>query len=177
MLDADGEHQGAAATVLRHLTGGVAVTLHERHHAGGSKGRVVDGTAFRTQLTEVMSNAATPFHELHLLLVNLHDGAVAVGIAFESDDEAVAQRGHLMVVADAGHRAAGRNHIAEAVEQIEHLLGGDGVLVFLFNTRHLVGNAPVHVNGRLLKDMTEAVLHGILVHPYAGGKLIAAEIG
>ena len=38
MLDADGEHQGTTSSVLCHLSGRVAVSLHKRHESCGSKG-------------------------------------------------------------------------------------------------------------------------------------------
>ena len=62
-----------------------------------------------------MTHAAATLHELHLLLIYLHDGAVRVGIAVETYDEAVAQRRYLMVVSYARHWATGRYDVAEVV--------------------------------------------------------------
>ena len=42
MLDAHTQHQRATAAILRHLAGGIAVTLHERHQAGAGECRVVN---------------------------------------------------------------------------------------------------------------------------------------
>ena len=69
-----------------------------------------------------MAHAAATFHQLHLLLVNAHDGAIRVGIAVEAYHKAVAQRCHLVVVADACHGAASRNDVTEVVDQAEHLV-------------------------------------------------------
>ena len=81
-----------------------------------------------------------------------------------------------MAIAYTSHWAASRNNVAEVVEQIEHLLLGHRIGVFLFNTRYLAGYTPVHVFRRTLVYIAEAILHGILVHPYACSKFVASEI-
>ena len=42
MLDAHTQHQRATTAILRHLAGGIAVTLHERYQAGAGECRVVN---------------------------------------------------------------------------------------------------------------------------------------
>ena len=81
-----------------------------------------------------------------------------------------------MVVADTRHRTARRHDVAEVVQQVENLLCGHRVLVLLLYSGYLVGNAPVHLFGRLLIDVAKRVLHGILVYPHPGGQFVTAEI-
>ena len=147
MLDADGEHQCTAPSVLCHLTGAVGVAFHERDKSCRGQGGVVDRRTFRTDLAHVMSYAAAPFHQLHLLLVDAHDGTVGIGIAVQSDDETVGQRGYLVMVADTCHRTACRDDIAEMVQKVEYLLCGQRILVFMLDAGNLVGDAPMHLLG------------------------------
>ena len=91
MLDAHAEHERTTPAVLSHLTCGVAVALHEWHQAGRGQCGVVDGAAFRANLTHVMAYTATTLHQLHLLLVDFHNSTIAVSIAIKTDDKAVAQ--------------------------------------------------------------------------------------
>ena len=174
--DADAEHQRTTPSVLRHLARTITISLHERHQSGGGQGRVVHRRTLRAYVTQVVAHAAAPLHQLHLLLVNAHHGTVGVGIAVESDDEAVRQRGYLVVVADARHGAAGRDDVAEVVEQTEYLVLRHRVLVLLLYAGYLAGYPSVHVLGRALVDLPEAVLHGILVHPHAGSQLVALKV-
>ena len=176
MLYAHRKHERTAPAVLRHLTGRVAVALHERHEACRGERRVVDGRALRAYVRHVVPHSAAPLHQLHLLLVDAHDGSVRVGIAVDAYHEAVAERGNLVIVAYAGHGTAGRYDVAEVVEQVEHLAGCHRVGILLLYPGNLIGYAPVHVFGRFLVDIAEAILHGILVHPHAGCQLVATEI-
>ena len=176
MFDADREHQRATTTVLCHLARTITITLHEGHQTRRRQRRVVHGLSLRTDMTQVVTYATASLHQLHLLLVDAHHRTIRVGITIQSDDEAVRQRGYLVVVADTCHRTSGRHDIAEVIQQIENLLGRHRVLVLLFYTGYLVGQSPVHLFGRLLIDLSKRVFHRILVHPYASGKLIAAKI-
>ena len=117
MLDTHGEHQRTASAVLRHLTGTVAVTLHERNESGGCQCGVVHRGSLRTDMRQVMPHTATAFHQLHLLLIDSEDSSITVGITVESDHEAVAQRRHLEVVADTGHRTTCRYDISEMIQE------------------------------------------------------------
>ena len=76
VLDADGQHQCAAPSVLCHLAGRVAVAFHERNEAGRSQGRIFHRRAFRTDVRQVMAYTAAPFHQLHLFFVDADDAAV-----------------------------------------------------------------------------------------------------
>ena len=89
MLDAYGEHQGAATSVLCNLTCGIGVAFHKGHETGGGEGRVLYRGSFGADMREVVAHAAAAFHELHLLLVDLYNAAVGVGLAFQSYHEAV----------------------------------------------------------------------------------------
>ena len=128
-------------------------------------------------MAQVVTHASAAFHQLHLLLVYAHDGTVRIGFAIEAYDKTVAQRCHLMVIADTCHRTACRHHVAEMVQQFEHLFCTDRILIFLLYTCHFVGDTPVHICRRLLIDIAKAILHGVFVHPNAGSELITAEIG
>ena len=123
-----------------------------------------------------MPNASAPLHELHLLLVDAHYRSVGVGIAVESYHKTVAQRGHLMGVADARHGASGRNDVAEMVEQIEYFLLAERIAVFALHTSQFTSNAVVHLFGRTFIYVSIPVFHGILVHPYSGCKFVTVEI-
>ena len=177
MLDTHREHQRSTASVLRHLTCRVGESLHKWHQSGRGEGRVVDGRTLGAQLAQVVTHAAAALHELHLLLVDAHDGAIRVGIAVEAYHKAVAQRGHLMVVADTRHGASGRHYVSEMVNHIEHLLGAHRIVIVVLYSRDFIGYSPVHICGRLLIDVACAVFHGILVDPYSGCQLIAVKIG
>ena len=176
VTDADGEHQCAAAAVLGHFAGRVAVAFHEGHDAGGGQGRVFHGRTFRTDAREVVSHTAAALHELHLLLVELEDGTVGVAVAVDADHEAVGERSNLEVVADARHGRTGRHDVAEVVEHFKDALFADRVGILAFDARQFVRQAPVHVGGRTLVDMSEGVLHGIFVHPDACSQLVAGEV-
>ena len=175
MLDADAEHQGSAAATLGHLAGGVAVAHHEGHDAGGGEGGVLHGAAAGAYVAQVVAHAAATLHQLHLLLVNLHDAAVGVAVALVADDEAVAQAHHLEVVADAAHGAALRDDVLEVLEQLVDLLLAHGVLVLLLDAGILCGQAAVHHVGVELVDAV-VLAQGVLVHPHIGCQLVAVEI-
>ena len=176
MLDADGEHQCPAATVLGNLARGVAVSLHERHNTRTGKRGIVDRCSFGTDVGEVMAHTTPSFHQLHLLLINAHNGSIGVRVTFESDDEAIGERSHLMVVTDARHGTSGRNNIFEVVKHVKHLLCGYGVGVLVFYSCDFIGDSPMHVRRRLLIDLAETIFHGVFVHPDARSQFVAFKI-
>ena len=176
VLDAHAEHQCAAPSVLRHLARGVAESFHKRHEARGRERGVFHGRPFRADTRKVVTHAAAPFHELHLLLVFLHNRAVGVGVAVYADHEAVGERGDLEIVADARHGAACGNDVAEVVDEVEDFFLGHGVRILALDACQFRGDAMVHICGRLLENIAEGVLHGIFVHPHARGQLVAGEI-
>ena len=176
MFNAHREHQRTTTTVLCHLARTITIALHEGHQTRRRQRRVVHGLSLRTDMAQVVAYATTTLHQLHLLFINAHHGAVGVGIAVQADDKAVRQRGYLVVVADTCHRTTGRHDIAEVVQQVENLLRRHRVLVFLLDAGYLVGQSPVHLVGRLLIDVAKRVFHRVLVHPNAGSELIAAKI-
>ena len=69
-----------------------------------------------------LSDAATAIHQLYLFFVYLEDGTIRIRFAVHTDNEAVGQRGYLIVVSDSGHRASLRNNVLEVVEQAEKFL-------------------------------------------------------
>ena len=91
MLDAHREHQCTASAVLCHFARTITITFHEGHEACRCQCRIVHGRPLRTDMAQVVAHAAAPLHQLHLLLVDAHNGTVAVGITVQTDDEAVAQ--------------------------------------------------------------------------------------
>ena len=109
-------------------------------------------------MAEIVANTSAALHELHLLFVNAEYAAIAVRFSVETDHEAVAQRCHLIVVADACHRATLRNEVAEMVEKSEYLLMTHRIWVFCLDTGYLCGDAVVHVGRSLLIDVAEGVL-------------------
>ena len=155
VLDADGEHQGATASVLCHLTRAVAVTHHERHQAGRRQGAVLDGRALGTDVRQIVSYTTTAFHQLHLLLVNLEDAAVTVRLTVEAYNEAVAQRAHLEIIADAGHGATLGNDVAEVAHQFKQAILGQWIGILILDTGNLACNATVHIVGRQFIQVAE----------------------
>ena len=176
VLDAHGEHEGAAPPVLRHFAGGVGVAFHERHEPGGGEGRVLHGRAFGADVRQVVPYAAAPLHELHLFLVHLDDGPVGVGVLVEADDKAVGQRGHLVVVADAGHGASLRHDVAEVAEQLEQFVFAQRVGVAFLNPGNFPCQAAVHVVRCQFVGVAERIFQGILVCPYSCRKVVAFEV-
>ena len=175
MFNTDGKHQGSTTTTLCHLAGSVGVAHHERHDARRGEGTVLHGAATGTDMAKIMTHAATTFHQLHLLLVNLHNPAVGVAVALVADDKAVAQRHHLEVVSNTAHGAALRNNILEILQQLVNLFLCKGVLVLLLNTGVLGGQTAVHHVRVQLVDAI-VVAQGIFVHPHVGGEFVAMEI-
>ncbi len=176
VLDAHGEHQGATATVLRHLARAVAVALHEGHQACRGEGGVFHRRALGADVRQVMAHATTAFHELHLLLVDLYDATVGVGLTVDANHKAVAQRTHLEVVADACHGAALRHDVAEMTHQVEQFLLAQGVGILLLDAGNLASNAVMHIVGRTLIDVSIRVFQGILAGPHTRCEFIAFEI-
>ena len=176
VLDREREHQRAAAAVLRHLARRVRIPLHEGHDTRRGERRVEHRTARGTDVRKIVSHAAAPFHQLHLLLVHAENAAVRVCRMLVADDEAVRERGHLEIVADARHRAALRNDVAEMVEQGERLLLRHRGGILALDTLDLGGDALVHLPGRLLVDIAERVLQGVLADPHRSGQFVPVEI-
>ena len=175
VLDADAEHEGAAATALCHLAGGVAVAFHERNDAGGGEGAVFDRAATGTDVGEVVSHTATAFHELDLFLVYFHDAAVGVAVTTVADNKAVGQGDDLEVVADARHGAALGDDIAEVLEQFVDGFFRHGVGVVVLYAGKFRGQTMVHHVGVELIDFV-FVAKGIFVHPDVGGKFVASKV-
>ena len=176
VLDRQRQHQRAAPPVLRHLARRVRVTLHEGHDARRRECRVEHRAARGADVRKVVAHAAAAFHQLDLLLVHAEDAAVGVGGVLMADDEAVRQRRHLEIVADAGHRAALRNDVTEMVEQRENLLLRERVRVFLLDAFDFGSDALVHLARRFLVDVSERVLEGVLADPHRGGEVVPVEI-
>ena len=76
VFNTDTHHQCATSAVLCHFFCGVGVAFHEGNHACRCQSAVFHRASGRTNMRQVVTNATTSFHELHLLLVNLHDAAV-----------------------------------------------------------------------------------------------------
>ena len=124
-----------------------------------------------------MPHAPATLHQLHLLLVDLHDPAVRVGIAFVANDKTIGKRRYLEVIPDTGHGSALRNNVFKVLQQIENLLFAEGVRIFAFNPGNLTGQPVVHVFGCQFEQLVIAVLQGVFVDPYIGRQRIAFEIG
>ncbi len=176
MLDANRQHESTTASVLSNLSGGIAVTFHKRYKTGGSQGRIVDGAAFGTDVTQVVTHASSALHQLNLLLVYLHHSTITVCIAIKPYHKTVAQRCHLLVVANSGHRTSCGNDVAEMVQQAKHILYTQRIFILLLYSGNLTGNTPMHLFGRLLIDVAIAVFHGIFVDPHPGGQLVTVKI-
>ena len=176
MLNTYWKHQGTTTTILRYLTSTVWITLHERNKTRWSQGWVVHWWAFRADMSQVMSYSTTTLHQLHLLFVNTHNGTIRIGITVQTDYETVGKRCHLIVITNTRHRTTSRDNISEMVQEVENLLCRQRVLIFVFNTSYLVSNAPMHLFWRLLIDISEAILHRILVDPHTGSKFVSTEI-
>ena len=176
MLDGDGQHQCPPPSVLCHLAGGVGIAFHERHQPGRGQGRVLDRRAFGADVRQVMSHSATAFHQLHLFLVNADNGTIRVGGTVKPYHEAVGERGHLMVVADTGHRTSLRNDVGEVIQQVKDFLCAETVGIFCLDSCDFIGDAPMHIYRRFLIDVPERVFHGIFVDPYTGCQFVSLEI-
>ena len=127
-------------------------------------------------MSQVMSYSTTTLHQLHLLFVNTHNGTIRIGITVQTDYETVGKGCHLIVITDTRHRTTSRDNISKMVQEVENLLCRQRVLIFVFNTSYLVSNAPMHLFWRLLIDISEAILHRILVDPHTGSKFVSTEI-
>ena len=176
MLDRQRQHQRAAPSVLRHLARGVRIALHEGNDTRRREGRVQHRAARGADVREVVAHAAAALHELHLLLVDAEDASVGVGRMLVADHEAVRQRRHLEVVADAGHRAALRNDIAEVVEQRKGLLARERVGILLLDALDLGGDPLVHFARGFFINVAHGILEGILADPYRSGQIVPVEI-
>ena len=116
MLHANTKHQGTTTAILGNLACGVTISFHKRNKTCRRECGIVHRRPLRTNMAEVVANTTAPFHQLNLLLVDTHNSAIGVGIALKTYDEAVAQTGHLLPVADARHWAASRDDISEMIE-------------------------------------------------------------
>ena len=176
VLDREREHQCATTTVLSHLTSRVRVALHKGNDTGRGQCTIQHGAACGTQVRKVVTYATATLHQLYLLLVDADNTAIRVSGVLVTDHEAVRQRCNLQCVADTGHRAALRNHVAEVVEQLEHLVCRHRVSVAVFDTGDLVSDTPMHLFGRSLIDVTERVFQSILAHPHRSGQFVTCEV-
>ncbi len=175
VLDRDREHQGSASAALRHLAGGVGIALHKGHYAGRGQGAVLDGAAAGAYVAQVVAHAAAALHQLHLLLVYLHNATIGVAVAAVADHEAVRQRNHLKIIAYARHRAALRNDVAEIFQQSVDVLLAYRVGIFALDARKLRRQAMVHHIGVKLEYLV-SITQCVLVHPHVGCQLVAVEI-
>ncbi len=169
-------HQGTAAAVLGHFAGGVGVALHEGDEPRRCQGRVLHRRAFGAEVRQVVTHAASALHQLHLFLVHEHDAPVAVGLSVDAHHEAVRERAHLEVVADAGHRAALRDYVAEVAEEPEDFVLGHAFRIFRLDACQLGSDAVVHVIGSKLVDVSVAVFQRVFAYPHLSGESVAAEI-
>ena len=176
VLDADGEHERSPPSILRHLACGVAVPFHEWNKSRAGESGVIHRCSFRPDVGEVVPHSATPFHELHLLLVDAHDGSIGVGIPIETYHEAVGKRGHLMVVANSRHGTSRRHDILEMVEHVEDGLHVHGIGIFVLYACNFPCYSPVHVFRRLLVYVSVTVFDGIFVDPHTCCQFISVEI-
>ena len=176
MYHRDAEHQRPAASLLGHLAGGVGVALHEGYDPRGGKRAVPDFAVFRPDVRQVMSYTAPALHQLHLLLVGLHDGSVRVGGSVIPDHETVGERTDLEAVADPGHRASLGNDVAETLQQVENLLFAHRVRVLLLNPCYFPGNAVMHVIRSQFEKMPLGILQGVFVGPHVCSKTVTVEI-
>ena len=55
-------------------------------------------------------------------------------------------------------------------------LHGHRIGILGLNASQFGGKTTVHIVGTLLEDVTEGVLHSVLVHPYAGSEFIAVKV-
>ena len=176
MFDADGHHQGSTTTILGHLFGRVGKAFHERHDTRRGQGAVLHGAALGTKVRQVVAHTATAFHQLHLLLVGLHNAAVGVGIAVVADNKAIRQRRNLEIVANTCHGTALGYDVTEILQHLKNLLFRHRVAVFAFNAGNLTGDAMVHIVRRQLVDVAVAVLQSIFVGPNVTRQRVAMEI-
>ena len=123
-----------------------------------------------------MPHTATALHELHLLFILLHNGSVRIGIAVHTNNKAVGERSHLIGITNARHGTARRDDVAEVREEVKDFCCRSGVGILLLNARNFICQAPVHIVGRLFKDIAMTVFHGILIHPNTSGEFITLEI-
>ena len=175
VLDADAQHQRTATAALCHLAGGVAVALHKGDDTCGGKGAVLHRAAGGTYMGQVVSHTAAAFHQLHLLLVHLHDPAIRVAGTAVAYHKAVRQRHHLEIVADARHGAALWNDIAEIFQQLIDGLLRHGIGVVALDAGKLRRQTVVHHIGVQLVNLV-VVAQGIFIHPYIGCKFVAAKV-
>ena len=123
-----------------------------------------------------MTHATSPFHQLHLLLVGLHDTTVGVGLSFVADDETVRQRGYLEVVADTSHGTSLGNNIPKVLQDLKNLVFCKRIRILPFNARHLPGDTTVHIVGCQFIKVPIAILQCVFVGPHVGCQRVAMEI-
>ena len=73
---------------------------------------------------------------------------IGVGLTIKTYDEAVAQRAHLEVVTDAGHRAALWHDVSEMPHEFKDFLFTHGVGILFLDAGNLTGYTVMHVIGR-----------------------------
>ena len=123
-----------------------------------------------------MANAAATFHELHLLLVNLDDATVRIGVTVNADYKAVAQRANLIVVTDSRHGASLGYNIFKMTDEVKNLLLAHRVWILLFNSGKLGRNAVMHIVGRQFVVMAVRVFQSILLDPHIGCECVTLEV-
>ena len=83
------KHQRSSSAALGHLARGVRIAFHEWDNARRRQRTVLHRTAARPYMAQIVSHAATAFHQLHLLLVYLHDAAVRIALAAVADHKTI----------------------------------------------------------------------------------------
>ena len=147
MLHGYGQHQCTTAAVLGHFAGGIGITLHKGHQAGRGQGRILYGRSFGPDVGKVMTYTSASLHQLHLLLVDLHDTAIRIRGPGIADHETVGQRGNLVRITDTGHRASLRNNVFEVFDEFIDLLFRHRVFIKRFYTCDFTCDTAVHIIG------------------------------
>ena len=137
VIDGNTQHQRPPTTILRHLPGRIRITLHERNNSSRSQSRVFHWRPFRTNMGQVMSYSTSSFHQLHLLLINLHYPAIGIRRTIMSYHETVRKGCNLIIVADSRHRPSLRNDIFEITQHLENLFFRHRVRVISLNPSNL----------------------------------------
>ena len=176
VLNAHGEHQGTTTAVLSHLAGRVGVAFHKGNKSRRGEGRVLDRGAFGPDMRKVMPHSTTALHELHLLLINLDNAAIGVGITVKTNDKTVRQRTNLEVVTDSRHRTALRHNVAEMADEVKNLVLSHGVRILFLDAGNLAGNAAMHVIGREFIEVTIRVFQGIFARPDSCCKFVSLKV-
>ena len=122
-----------------------------------------------------MTHATTALHQLHLLLVNLHDSAIGVAGAVVANNKTIGKRDHLEVIADARHGTALRNDVFKILQELIDRLLRHWVGVVLLDAGKLGSETVVHHVGVQFIDLV-VLAKCVLVHPHIGGKFVATKV-